>query len=117
MEIWHNPACSKSRETLNLLRENGVEPTIRLYLSDVPAEDELRKVLEKLNIGARALLRKGEDEYRNLGLSDPSLSEDDLIKAMVAHPKLIERPVVIQGNRAALGRPPESVLQLLEPTT
>jgi arsenate reductase (glutaredoxin) len=113
VEIWHNPACSKSRATLALLKENGVEPAVRLYLSDAPTESELREVITKLGTGARALLRTGEDEYRVLGLSDASLSEEALIAAMAKYPRLIERPVVISGDRAALGRPPEAVLALL----
>jgi arsenate reductase len=113
IEIFHNPRCSKSRATLALLEERGYEPTIRLYLEEPPDGAELRAILKKLGIGARDLVRKGEAEYRELGLSDPALDEAALIAAMAAHPRLIERPIVIAGRRAALGRPPESVLDIL----
>jgi arsenate reductase len=112
--IWHNPACSKSRATLALLRARGVEPTVREYLKEPPDESELRAALRKLGISSRALLRTGEDEYGSLGLGATDLTDDELIAAMAAHPRLIERPVVISGEKAALGRPPESVLSLLE---
>ena len=111
--IFHNPRCSKSRATLALLQERGLEPDIRPYLEHPPDADELRAVLKKLRIPARALLRKGEAEYREQGLADESLSEDDLVNAMAATPKLIERPIVIVGKKAALGRPPEAVLEIL----
>jgi arsenate reductase len=111
--IFHNPRCSKSRATLALLRERGVEPEIRLYLEAPPDAGELRSILGRLGMTARELLRTGEAEYRERGLADGSLSEDDLIAAMVAAPKLIERPIVLAGNRAAIGRPPESVLRVL----
>lgn len=111
--IYHNPRCSKSRQTLALLNENGVEPEILLYLEKIPSEKELKAVLKKLQISARDLLRKGEEAYRNNNLSDKDLSEDDLIGAMIAHPKLIERPIVIMGDKAVLGRPPENVLTLI----
>ena len=113
IEIFHNPRCSKSRATLALLQERGYEPTIRLYLEDPPDTRELRALLKKLGITARALLRKGEAEYRELGLADPALDEHALIDAMSSHPRLIERPIVVSGPRAALGRPPESVLDIL----
>ena len=113
IEIFHNPRCSKSRATLALLEERGYKPTIRLYLEEPPDGAELRAILKKLGIGARDLVRKGEAEYRELGLSDPSLDEAALIAAMAAHPRLIERPIVITGRRAAIGRPPESVLDIL----
>lgn len=111
--IFHNPRCSKSRATLLLLQERGVEPEIILYLERPPSADELRSILDKLGMSARELIRKGEAAYRELGLSDSSLSESDLISAMVANPKLIERPVVLANGRAAIGRPPESVLDIL----
>jgi arsenate reductase len=111
--IFHNPRCSKSRATLALLREHGVEPEIRLYLDDPPDTDELRSILGRLGMTARELLRAGEAEYSERGLADESLSEDELIAAMAAAPRLIERPIVLAGNRAAIGRPPESVLQIL----
>ncbi len=112
--IWHNPACSKSRKTLELLRERNINPEVRAYLKNPPSESELREVLVKLGISARALLRTGEEAYKTLGLSDTSLTDEQLIEAMAAHPQLIERPVVIVGERATLGRPPEAALSLLE---
>ncbi|GGO75728.1 arsenate reductase [Marinobacterium nitratireducens] len=111
--IYHNPRCSKSRETLQLLRDNGIEPQIREYLKDVPSADELRAVLAALGIEARALLRTKETEYRELGLDDASLDDDAVIAAMVRCPKLIERPIVIRDGRARIGRPPESVKEIL----
>jgi arsenate reductase (glutaredoxin) len=110
--IWHNPRCSKSRQTLKLLQDNGVEPTIRNYLEDTPDADELRAMLAMLGIAPRALMRTKEALYKELGLADVT-GDDALIKAMVAHPKLIERPIVIRGGKARLGRPPESVLEIV----
>jgi arsenate reductase len=98
---------------LALLEEKGVEPEIIKYLDTPPTANELKDILQKLNISARDLLRKGEDDYKNLNLADPSLSEDQLIAAMVSHPKLIERPIVIKDGQAKIGRPPESVLDIL----
>ena len=113
IEIFHNPRCSKSRATLALLQERGLQPNIRLYLEDPPDAAELRSLLSRLDITARELLRKGEAEYRELGLADATLDEAALVAAMCANPRLIERPIVISGNRAAIGRPPESVLDIL----
>lgn len=111
--IYHNPRCSKSRQTLALLQENGIKPTIVEYLNTPPDADTLRQLLKKLGIGARDLLRKGEAEYRDNSLADPSLTDKQLIEAMVKYPKLIERPIVVKGNKAVLGRPPENVLELI----
>ncbi|MEQ9125501.1 MAG: arsenate reductase (glutaredoxin) [Alphaproteobacteria bacterium] len=111
--IWHNPRCSKSRETLALLRENGVEPEIVEYLKTPPSGDEIRTVLGRLGLDARGLMRKKEAPYKELDLGAASVSEDDLVAAMAANPVLIERPVVLQGERAALGRPPEAALKIL----
>ncbi|HEY7773786.1 MAG TPA: arsenate reductase (glutaredoxin) [Marinagarivorans sp.] len=111
--IYHNPRCSKSRQTLALLEENGVAPEVKLYLNDVPTSVELKAILKKLAIPARELLRQKEPDYKALKLADPNLSEDDVIDAMIAQPKLIERPIVICGNKAVLGRPPENALTLL----
>ena len=111
--IYHNPRCSKSRQTLQLLEDNGIQPEIVLYLETPPDAKTLKSVLAKLGISARDLLRKGEAEYSENNLKDDTLTEDQLIAAMVAHPKLIERPIVIHGNKAAIGRPPEQVLELL----
>lgn len=111
--ILHNPRCSKSRATLALLQERGIEPEIILYLETPPDADELRSILEKLGRSPRELMRRGEAEYREQGLNDETLSDEDLIRAMVATPKLIERPIVLSKGRAAVGRPPESVLEIL----
>jgi arsenate reductase len=113
VSIYHNPRCSKSRQTLALLEERGIEPEIVLYLETPPDAKALKEVFQKLNISARQLLRKGEDAYKESNLADNSLSEEQLIDAMVANPKLIERPIVINGEKAALGRPPEQVLDIL----
>ncbi|MBK8973671.1 MAG: arsenate reductase (glutaredoxin) [Hahellaceae bacterium] len=110
--IYHNPRCSKSRQTLALI-EDRQDPEIVRYLDTPPDAATLRNLLGKLGISARQLLRTGEEEYKTLNLTDPELSEDQLIAAMVAHPRLIERPIVVKGSRAVLGRPPENVLALL----
>lgn len=111
--LYHNPRCSKSRAALELLRTQGQEPDIVLYLETPPTAKALKALLSKLGISARALLRTGEEAYKTLGLADTKLSEAALIKAMVENPKLIERPIAICGDRALIGRPPETVLQLL----
>ena len=111
--IYHNPRCSKSRETLKLLQDQGIEPKIVLYLDTPPSAATLSTVLQQLGLSARELMRTKEAEYKEQGLNNPDLSEDDLIAAMVATPKLIERPIVVNGNKAALGRPPEQVLAIL----
>ena len=111
--IFHNPRCSKSRQTLQLLQEQGIEPKIRLYLEDSPSAKEIKDILTKLSITARELLRKSEDAYTENQLSNKDLSDAALINAMVEFPKLIERPIVIKGDQAKLGRPPEQVLEIL----
>ena len=111
--IYHNPRCSKSRQTLALLEENGVQPEIRKYLEDAPSAEELTLVIEKLNISPRELLRNKEAEYKENGLNDMSLSDEQIIQIMTQVPKLIERPIVIKGNSARIGRPPESVLEII----
>jgi arsenate reductase len=110
--MYHNPRCSKSRQTLALLEENGIQPEVRLYLESPPSAAELAEVLAKLSLPPRQLLRKGEAAYAEAGLDDDALSDVDVIAAMVTHPMLIERPIVIKGGRAVLGRPPENVLDL-----
>jgi arsenate reductase len=110
-EIWYNPRCSKSRQTLALLEERGNRPTIRLYQQDAPTEAEIRAVLKALDLPAAALVRTGDALFKELGLTK-GMDEQSLISAMAAHPALIERPVVLHKGRAALGRPPESVLDL-----
>jgi arsenate reductase len=111
--LYHNPRCSKSREALSLLREQGQEPEVVLYLETPPNAKTLKALLGKLGINARDLLRKGEDAYKELNLANEKLSEAALIKAMVENPKLIERPIAINGDRAVIGRPPENVLQII----
>lgn len=111
--IYHNPRCSKSRATLNLLRARGFEPTIVEYLDNPPSEAEFREILDKLGCGPRDVIRKGEAIYKELELADESLSDVALILAMVQHPALIERPIVVNGTKAAIGRPPESILEIL----
>lgn len=113
IRIFHNPRCSKSRATLALLQEKGIEPDVTLYLENPPDASELRTILGLLGLEARQLMRKGEAEYRELGLADESLSEEQLIAAMAGTPRLIERPIVLANGRAAIGRPPESVLDIL----
>jgi len=108
--IWHNPRCSKSRQTLALLEENGHSPTIRIYLKDTPTKAEIEAVLAQLGLSPSDLLRKGEKLYKELQLSDAS--EDQILASMVEHPVLIERPIVFHNRRAAIGRPPEQVLAL-----
>jgi arsenate reductase len=112
--IYHNPKCSKSRQTLALMVVKGYDPEIFLYLKEKLSPGMLEEVLLKLNMKPRDLLRKGEDEYKENNLSDDTLSVRDLIDYMVKYPKLIERPIVIKENRAVLGRPPENVLKLFE---
>lgn len=113
IRIFHNPRCSKSRATLALLQERGIDPEIVLYLESPPSAQELAGILEKLGRSPRELMRKGETEFRELGLTDDSLGDDELIAAMVEHPRLIERPIVLAHGKAAIGRPPESVLAIL----
>lgn len=111
--IYHNPRCSKSRQTLELLQENNISPEIILYLENPPAKSELKTLLAKLGISARDLIRTSEAAYSQQGLSDPGLSEEQLLDAMLAEPKLIQRPIVVAGDRAVIGRPPENVLNIL----
>lgn len=111
--LYHNPRCSKSRQTLELLRERGVEPEIIEYLKTPPTAAELDRILKLLDREPRELMRTGESEYRELGLDEPGLDRAALIQAMVDHPRLIERPILVTGKRAALGRPPEDVLEIL----
>ena len=112
MEYWHNPRCSKSRSGLALLEENGAEPRVRKYLEDAPSEDELRAVQAKLGIAAIDMMRPGEKRFRELGLNK-AMPDDTLIRAMAENPILIERPIAIRGDKAAIGRPPENLLTLL----
>jgi arsenate reductase len=111
--IYHNPRCSKSRQTLALLEEKGNAPRIVEYLKTPPSAIELKAILKKLGLKPRDLLRKGEPLYAEFGLKDRDLDDDALIKLMVANPILLERPIVVSGGKAAIGRPPESVLKIL----
>lgn len=113
LRIYHNPRCSKSRQTLKLLQARGIEPTIIDYLETPPDAEELNQILKLLAMEPRELMRKKEAEYKEAGLDDPSLDREALIQAMIDHPRLIERPIVLTKGKAALGRPPESVLEIL----
>ncbi len=114
MKIYHNPRCSKSRQTLQLLLDRGIQPEVIDYLNDPPSVEELNNILELLKLEPRDLIRRQESEYKALGLDDPLLSRDDLINSLVSSPKLIERPIVVNGDKAAIGRPPEAVLAILD---
>ena len=111
--IYHNPRCSKSRQTLNLLRDRGIEPRIIEYLKTPPDEETISDILLMLGIQASDLVRTKEDEFRALGLQEKTNDPSALIRAMTEHPILIERPIVISGDRARMGRPPEDVLEIL----
>ncbi len=111
--IFHNPRCTKSRQTLQLLQEQGIEPEVIEYLNQPPSKTRLKQILKMLGMQPRELMRRNEKEYKELGLVDESLTQEQLIIAMVENPKLIERPIVINGDRAAIGRPPENVLAIL----
>lgn len=113
VRIYHNPRCSKSRQTLGLLEERGVEPEVVEYLKAPPSAAELERILQRLDLQPRELMRRKEAEYAELGLDRPELSREQLIQAMVEHPRLIERPIVVNGERVAIGRPPENVLEIL----
>ncbi|MDF7648868.1 arsenate reductase (glutaredoxin) [Erwiniaceae bacterium L1_54_3] len=114
VSIYHNPRCSKSRETLTLLQEKGIEPDVVLYLETPPDVQTLKTLLQQLGMSsARELMRRKEDLYKELNLADVQWSEDQLLQAMVDNPKLIERPIVINGEQARIGRPPEAVLEII----
>ena len=110
--IYHNPRCSKSRQTLSLLRDRSIEPDVVEYLKTPPDSRQLKRIIAMLGITAHELLRRGEAEYRELGLGRES-GEDELIEAMASHPRLIERPIVLVGEQARIGRPPEQVEEIL----
>lgn len=112
--ILHNPRCSKSRQTLALLEENGVTPSILEYLKEAPTVELLSDIIKKLNVEPRAIIRKGEAEYKESGLDNDALTNEQVIDLMVAFPKVIERPIVFTKDAAAVGRPPESVLALIK---
>ena len=111
--MYHNPNCSKSRQTLALLRERGIEPIIVEYLTTPPNSEELESILHKLSLQPRELMRQKESIYAKLSLADPTLTRAALINAMIEHPILIERPIVLANGTAALGRPPENVLSIV----
>lgn len=111
--ILHNPRCSKSRQTLELLLQHGIDAEVVEYLQTPPTAAELQQILALLGMEPRALMRQDEDDYRALQLDRPELTNEQLIAAMAEHPRLIQRPIVIHGNKAAIGRPPEAVLGIL----
>jgi arsenate reductase len=113
VQILHNPRCSKSRATLQLLNDQGIEPEIILYRDNPPSTEQLTKILSQLNMQPRDLLRKGQSEYKEMSLDNEQLSDTALIAAMIKAPILIERPIVLANGKAAIGRPPESVLNIL----
>lgn len=112
MKIYHNPRCSKSRQTLALLQENGVEPDVVLYLDNIMTADELRGLLAKLGLSPMQLVRKGESVWKEK-YKGKELSDDQVIEAMIVNPKLIERPIVVKDQSAVFGRPPENILELI----
>ncbi|MEE4243795.1 MAG: arsenate reductase (glutaredoxin) [Kangiellaceae bacterium] len=111
--IYHNPRCSKSRQTLELLRANGVEPSVIEYLKTPPKAKELKQVIELLGVAPQDVMRKKEAEYKESGLDDLTLTASEQIKRMVANPKVIERPIVFSDKKAVVGRPPENVLDII----
>jgi arsenate reductase len=111
--IYHNPRCSKSRQTLALIEEKGLQPHIVLYLNTPLVKANIRSLLVKLDMTARDIIRKGEDAYKENNLRDERLTDDELIQAIIDHPKLLERPIAVKGSKAVIGRPPENVLALL----
>ena len=112
--LYHNPRCSKSLGALDLLQEKGIEPEIVRYLDEPLDARALRALVNKLGIRPRELLRTGEEEYRSLGLANDAMDDDAIIEAMAAHPRLIQRPILVRGDRAVIGRPPERILELLD---
>jgi arsenate reductase len=112
--IYHNPRCSKSRQTLELLQSSGIEPEIIEYLKTPPSRSRLKDILKLLKLEPRDLMRRNEDEYRKAKLDNPKLTKDQLIDAMIKYPVLIERPIVLANGKAAIGRPPEKVLEILK---
>ena len=113
LKIYHNPRCSKSRQTLQLIEDKGVSTEVVEYLKSPPSASELKDITQLLGITPRELLRTKEAEYIAQGLDNMTLDDDTIIKIMVNHPKLIERPIVVDGSRAVIGRPPENVLELI----
>lgn len=112
--IYHNPRCSKSRKTLEIIRDHGVEPTIVEYLNTPPSPQELEAILALLAMEPRAVMRTGEADYRENGFADTRLTATDLIRLMSEHPRVIERPIVTSQSQAVIGRPPENVLKIIK---
>ena len=113
LTIWHNPRCSKSRQTLELLRSKSVEPAIREYLKDPPSNAEVEKLIDLVGGNPHDLIRDGEPEFKALGKKKADLGKADIAKAIAAHPILLQRPIVVAGSRAVIGRPADAVLPLL----
>jgi len=111
--IWHNPRCSKSREALKLLQEEGIEPKIYKYLNELPSKEEIKEILSMLGLKPREIMRTKESIYKELGLKDVE-DDEKLIEAMVEHPRLIERPIVIKDGKAVIGRPSQRVIELIK---
>ena len=112
--IYHNPRCSKSRQTLSLLRDRDIEPTIIDYLRTPPNSDELQQILHQLNLTPRELIRTSEPSYKTLKLDDPNLTDQQILQALIQYPILIQRPIVVVNDKAIIGRPPENVLEILK---
>lgn len=112
MKIYHNPRCSKSRQTLQLIKDAGVDVEVVEYLNAIPTKEELEMILMKLNLKPTDIIRKGEAVYKEK-FKNSNFNDDEWIKIMIEYPKLIERPIVVKGNKAILGRPPENVLDLI----
>lgn len=112
--IWHNPRCGKSRDTLALLREKGVSPDVREYLKQPPSKKEIETLLDQLGVEPRALVRDGEAEFKATGKKAAALTRKDAVELIAKHPILLQRPVVVSGDKAAIGRPPEAVLTIVQ---
>ncbi|MCW8891485.1 MAG: arsenate reductase (glutaredoxin) [Sedimenticola sp.] len=113
VKIYHNPQCSKSRQTLQIIEDEGVDAEVIEYLKTPPSRDELIAILDGLGLEPRQLMRQGEAEYKQANLDNPELTRDALIQAMLDYPKLIERPIVVKEGKVIIGRPPERVLDIL----
>ena len=113
MKIYHNPRCSKSRQALAILEEAGLKPEVILYLDDPPTPGELEGILDGLGLQPEEIIRKGESVYRELGLADREMNREELVAILVQNPILIQRPIVVKGSRAVVGRPPEKVQELI----
>ena len=112
--IYHNPRCSKSRQTLEIIKSKNIEPTIVLYLIDKLSKEEIKNLLSKLGLSIREMLRTGEDEYKKNNLQNKNLSDEKLIEFLIKFPKLLQRPIVIKNNKAIIARPPENIFNLLK---